>query len=52
MFKTTVNSSKDRIFQSSSSEINLDDTRRPEGWSDEQWMHYGPEYIASSGGEI
>ena len=49
---TTINTSEDRIFQSSSSELNLDDTRRPEGWSDEQWMHYGPEYIASSGGEI
>ena len=47
-----IASSKDRVFQNASPEINLSDSRRPEGWSDEQWTHYGPDYIASSGGDI
>ena len=40
------------MFQSLSPEINLGDPRRPEGWSDEQWTHYGPDYIASLGDDI
>jgi hypothetical protein len=47
-----LDSSKDRVFQSLSPEINLGDPRRPEGWSDEQWTHYGPDYIASLGDDI
>ena len=40
------------MFQSLSPEINLGDPRRPEGWSDEQWTHYGPDYIVSLGDDI
>ena len=42
---------KDRTFESPSKGINMDDPRRPVGWSDEQWMHYGSDYLQSNGGE-
>ena len=28
----------------------LDDPRRPAGWTDEQWMHYGPDHIKQNFG--
>jgi len=28
----------------------LDDPRRPAGWTDEQWLHYGPDHIAQNSG--
>ena len=49
--KSIIESPKDRNFPNSSVGISLDDPRRPESWSDEQWMHYGPDHIASLGGE-
>ena len=50
--KTSFESSKDRTFQNTSSGISLDDPRRPVGWSDEQWIHYGPDHLASLGGDV
>ena len=41
-----------KIIQSLFPEINLDDPRRPEGWSDEQWTHYGPDFISSTGDDF
>ena len=28
----------------------LDDPRRPSGWTDEQWLHYGPDHIKQNHG--
>ena len=28
----------------------LDDPRRPAGWTDEQWLHYGPDHITQNSG--
>ena len=28
----------------------LDDPRRPAGWTDEQWLHYGPDHIKQNFG--
>ncbi len=28
----------------------LDDPRRPPGWTDEQWLHYGPDHIKQNHG--
>ena len=48
----SFNSSKQRVLQNLSAEINLNDPRRPEGWSDEQWTHYGPDFISSTGDDF
>ena len=48
----SFNSSKERVLQNLSAEINLNDPRRPEGWSDEQWTHYGPDFISSTGDDF
>tara|TARA_B100001996_G_scaffold175056_1_gene133630 strand:+ start:2994 stop:4112 length:1119 start_codon:yes stop_codon:yes gene_type:complete len=32
--------------------LNLADPRRPPGWTDEQWVHYGPDYIKDNGGGL
>ena len=41
--------SKDRSFDTTNIGINMNDPRRPSGWSDEQWEHYGPDYLVSQG---
>ena len=28
----------------------LDDPRRPQGWTDEQWLHYGPDHLQQNYG--
>lgn len=28
----------------------LDDPRRPQGWTDEQWLHYGPDHLQQNHG--
>ena len=33
-----------------SSTLRLDDPLRPPGWTDEQWLHYGPDYIRDNNG--
>ena len=48
----SLNSSKERVIQNLRPEINLNDPRRPEGWSDEQWTHYGPDFISSTGDDF
>ena len=48
----SINSSKERVIRNSSPEMDLNDPRRPEGWSDEQWNHYGPEFISSTGDDF
>jgi hypothetical protein len=32
--------------------LDLSDARRPVGWSDEQWVHYGEEYLRDLGGGV
>jgi hypothetical protein len=32
--------------------LDLSDVRRPVGWSDEQWVHYGEEYLRDLGGGV
>jgi hypothetical protein len=32
--------------------LDLTDLRRPVGWSDEQWVHYGEEYLRNIGGDV
>ncbi|MBI31656.1 MAG: hypothetical protein CMB72_03535 [Euryarchaeota archaeon] len=44
-------SNKDRTFESPLYGLSMDDPRRPVGWTDEQWMHYGNEYVQRIGGE-
>jgi len=45
-----LESPKDRTFQLDSPSLTMDDPRRPVGWTDEQWTHYGPDYISNLGG--
>jgi hypothetical protein len=34
------------------SSLALDDSRRPAGWTDEQWLHYGPDHIKQNYGGV
>ncbi len=47
-----IESTKGRTLHKLSSEISLNDSRRPDGWSDEQWIHYGPNFIESLGDDF
>ena len=38
------------IPQMEPASLALDDPRRPPGWTDEQWLHYGPDHIKQNDG--
>jgi hypothetical protein len=45
-----VSAPEPMIPQQAAPALALDDPRRPQGWTDEQWLHYGPDHLQQNYG--
>jgi len=45
-----VSAPEPMIPQQAAPTLALDDPRRPQGWTDEQWLHYGPDHLQQNYG--